>query len=1144
MKNCHVIVLLSAILFIATSICPAEGLPVLLKNQGCIQWSEIPAKGRIGAADPASDVAVTAALEQILAAQIAGPGSKEKSEGLESLFPSGCRVDRLEVTGGNVTILLDFPEKYLKAAIDDLEVEFFAKWMEGIARGVEGVKSIALKAKVPGASEYLPLPSFLPPPPTAPDKIPAEKSETSLKRAGQPPSPGQAQPTGALTGASIFLSPGHGWYWNTTSSRWVTQRGNTYNICEDHSNAESVFQNLCQYLWNAGARVYSCRERDLNSNQVIVDNGDPGFSVTGTWPTSTYTGSWYGTNYQYHDVSLTETATARWTPNIPEAGFYCVYIWWPYSSTRSTDAKYTIYHTGGSTEWIQNQTRDSSTWKCIGSYYFETGSNPATGSVILSDQGTNTSSHVVADAVRFGGGMGSLADPSGGGISGEPRWEESGRYYRVFMGNNVWSGTVSAMPSYADWECEDSWEGNGGTPDNDNAIYVSWHTNAYNGSVRGTSSFAYASGGWHQPFDGVPGGLELRNLIHAELMNDLDKGWESGWRDAGKTTAWFGEINPSYNNDMPASLHEIAFHDNASDANCIKDPNFRRIAARAVYQGIVKFYNQYFYSVKGNSEFDDDTLLPEPPTNLRVYNNGTGGAIVEWDAPSYDTGDGLIGDAAAGYRVYMSTHGKGFDNGVTVSGATQKEFTGLTVGNVYYFRVTATNDGGESFPTETLALRIRASGRPPVLIVSGFDRIDRHMNVVEGYYGGGDLHRGYLWKMNTYDYVIQHAKALAAAQWPPPGYGNTGIDFDSASNEAVIDSQVNLTDYYAVIWFTGEDAIYDNTFDTSEQSLVQSYLTGGGHLFVSGAEIGWDLDFYNNGRSFYEDYIHADYNADDAGIYSASGETGTIFEGVSLNFDDGTYIYDANYPDVILSKGGSQIAMSYGGAGGTSTRIDEFEEIGGWWDPNSSGQTNAHADSSFDIETTDTIVLNGNGCGELYYRWDTGNHIREYNADQPAFPVNSTFSIWVRGDNSGHQVRFNIRDTDVDIFGTDYETINFTGWQKFSYNTQTDFSNNWHTPGNGTLDGPDVAFDSIEVHKVASQDTGTLYFDDAYYTTTGSGGAGIQYTDSSYGYKIVYLGFPFETIVDESDRGDVMQKVMDFFNVAAVPVELSVFNME
>ena len=53
---------------------------------------------------------------------------------------------------------------------------------------------------------------------------------------------------------------------------------------------------------------------------------------------------------------------------------------------------------------------------------------------------------------------------------------------------------------------------------------------------------------------GVDGSLELMDAIHTELVGDLRADWDPAWQDRGEHTAYFGEVNPSHNPEMPATL--------------------------------------------------------------------------------------------------------------------------------------------------------------------------------------------------------------------------------------------------------------------------------------------------------------------------------------------------------------------------------------------------------------------------------------------------------------------------------------------------------------------------------------------------------------------------------------------------------------
>lgn len=817
---------------------------------------------------------VTALIEALLT----GPTTTESLDGIAGWFPTAS-LDDVVLRGTEVEIRLTVPATFLSTLNDTLSDAIHHAFSVTLDQ-VPDVLDLRLLARSESETEYHPLDSFtpvLPPVGPKPYEAPPDRS------AGQPGAPGQGQYAGSLSGKSVFLSQSHGWYYHSTYG-WITQRPNTNDIVEDFINAEAIDQYLIHYLWNAGAGAYTCRERDMNTAERIIDNGGTGYTDSGSWNTSTSVAGYYGSNYRTMPVAVGGGATATWTPSFSTAGTYAVYVWYTAASDRSTAARYTVSHAAGDTLVVQNQQRDGFTWTCLGFFYFDPAAPVERRRVTLSNQGSDTSKFVIADAARFGGGMGSI--PDGGSTSGRPRFEESGRYHAEFMGcSSCGTGTVTAMPRYAAWESE-SWE---------DSVYISWHTNAPDPG-RGTSSYIYTGGG-------VQNSAELQDYIHAEIINDIRAGYQSDWTDRGQHTASFGEVNPANNGEMPGLLLELAFHDTPADALCLKDPKFRMLSARAIYQGIVKFY-----AWKDGNQV---RLLPEPPINARVFNKTGGGIRVEWNAPPYNTGDGLLGDAATGYRVYLSTSNYGFQNAVTTTN-TYYETSAFSAGTTVFVRVAATNAGGESFPTPVLAVRVAALGlSAPLLIVDGFDRLDR-LALIPQYESsalGTDL-RMYLNRMNTYSYVVSHAVAVPA--W---------CTFDSCVNEAVAGGIVSLSAYQAVDWISGEESTVDETFSSTEQARIASFVDAGGNLFVSGPEIGWDLDAQGatSDRTFYNQKLKADYVLDDAGTYTVAAVSGSIFAGIAnFTFDNGSAIYDSEYPDVISALGGSQNALTYSGTSYTA----------------------------------------------------------------------------------------------------------------------------------------------------------------------------------------------------------------------------------
>jgi N-acetylmuramoyl-L-alanine amidase len=851
---------------------------------------------------------------------------------LQGSLPPGSRIEGVFVKDSAVVVRLELPEAYLySGGVTDESLEALSRRLDlGLQRFAE-LRQIHITARDPRDPQrrWRTLPSFLP-----------RFDRGSLIQDREPAQFGPSRPhvrrirdgaaSGALEGKLIFISQCHGWL--DSAGGWDTQRGITHGIVEDFVNPEAVNQFLLDYLRNAGADVFTLRESDLNTSLRIVDDADGvAFPQNGTYvetgPSGLFqdsggrgfrriTTSYSPTENPFDNggsdrlmtTAPAETARVTWTPDLPAAGFYNVYV--SYSrdgAARASDAHYIVRHTGGETHFRIDQERHGWTWVPLGRFHFEAGHDPERGSVVLAnDSAAEPGATVSADAVRFGGGFGDVRGEDSNTLSGRPRWEEGARSYTQYQGApaSVWAGgDVGARSKYA------AWEHFGG----EDSVYVSWHSNAFNGSARGTSSYIYSSNppdGSYDPNEAAPGSAELMNRIHDEIVQDIRAGWASGWQDRGYRSAYFGEVNPAYNNEMPSTLLEVAFHDNAQDAEALKDPRFRRLLARAIYQGIVK----YFAERDGIAA----KLLPEPPREPEAHGSGPGSVTVSWTEPVTDAA-GLYGDAAESYRVYLGTDGRGFDEGTPASGLSI-ELTGLEPGQTYYVRVTALNQGGESFPTETLAVRLPAASEPRLLLVGGFDRLDRALLVqTQEPELGGTVYRMFLDRMNRFDYLVEHAEALRGA----------AVALDSASNEAVGSGRVPLGPAApgAVLWQLGEESTADESLSAVEQARLQAYLESGGRLFISGAELAWDLDHLGSAadRSFYRDVLGSAYVADDAGVYSATGAPGSSLAGIpDIPFDDGTQgSYNVEYPDVLAPQGQALRCMNYsGGQSGACIQLD------------------------------------------------------------------------------------------------------------------------------------------------------------------------------------------------------------------------------
>ncbi len=309
------------------------------------------------------------------------------------------------------------------------------------------------------------------------------------------------------------------------------------------------------------------------------------------------------------------------------------------------------------------------------------------------------------------------------------------------------------------------------------------------------------------------------------------------------------------------------------------------------------------------------------------------GIQIAWDTPVAQAGSG----APTGYVIYLSTNGFGFGNPLGLGGGATLSytFTNLAAGVDYYFRVAATNAGGESLPSETVGCRRTSDpGALRVLVVNAFDRFDRTLAPrqtpsPQNYTppgNSGSMVRVIPRAINAFDYVVTYGRALAAA----------GVAFDSCQNEAVANNQVALTNYPIVIWACGNESTADETFSSTERDLVTAYLSGGGNLFVSGAEIAWDMDRPSGPgaakRNFLHNQLHAAYAADDAGTYTAAPDAGGIFAGRgNVTFDDGTRgIYWVQTPDVLTPYGpGATAALWYSGGSGGVAAVQYDGSAGG-----------------------------------------------------------------------------------------------------------------------------------------------------------------------------------------------------------------------
>jgi N-acetylmuramoyl-L-alanine amidase len=733
------------------------------------------------------------------------------------------------------------------------------------------------------------------------------------------------QPEGGLADKIVYLHAGHGYTADTAagaSGDWSFQRSEVSGteMIEDLGNYDQATF-LADYLFRAGATIVPLRPIGHQNNEVVLDNDDPGVSFVGSgWSDSSatvYYGSAGDVPYRFASTSATETNYARYTPNIPAAGFYPVYAWTRSGSDRATDQLYRVNHSGGITEVTINHRRVGSGLVYLGTYHFESGTG---GYVDISNRSNSAGSVVIADMIRFGNGMGDI--DRGAGVSTLSREDESGLYWvewhvdrsqgipeSEFRATTIdRDAAVSFSPRYAEYMNR---EADGALKDR---VFVSYHSNAAGG--RGVLGLY---NGNNDPATATPNQFLLANSLGAEVNNDMvaqNALWDPDWFDRGsgvtldRSDIEFGEINNlRINNEFDATIVEVAFHDNIPDSELMRQIIVRDAVARATYQGLIK----YFRAVDGNTT--SAVELPPPVTNVHAVSNAPGSVTISWTPP---VASAQAGGAPTGYRIYASINGFGFDGGTLAAGGATNTatLTGYDPTLPYYFKVVAVNVGGESHESEVLTV-LPSGGAKQVLVVNGFDRVERSLNFRQTLPPPNNtVDRVWPWYSNSRDYVAQVGAAIHAAK--------PGVHVASASNEAVISGSVDLTDYHTVVWILGEESTADETFNTTEQTKVEQFIAGGGNLFLSGAEIAWDLDRPSGptaaDRAFFENTLKGNYVSDDSNTYAVSATGGGIFAGLSnFAFDNGTLFYDSEWPDVINPQSGGVSALSYvGGSGGNA----------------------------------------------------------------------------------------------------------------------------------------------------------------------------------------------------------------------------------
>ncbi len=712
-------------------------------------------------------------------------------------------------------------------------------------------------------------------------------------------------PKKGMQNRHVAVSASHGRYFKNATGIWQWQRPYLYCTTEDLLTQTFVIPFLIPMLENAGAYVFTPRERDWQSTEVIVDNDTPVKNGTYMEHNGKYqwanAGSGFSLNKDvYHDNEnpfkqgtsrfthavnkKSQISTIKWIPDVPSDGQYGVYVSYFNSANNIPDATYEVCHKGIVTSFRVNQRMGGGTWVYIGTFDFEKG-RPDKNYVTL----TNYSNHegiVCADAVRLGGGMGNIVrgDSVKAEASGLPRYLECSRYYAQWNGMpyDIYS-SKNGTNDYADDINARSLMINyvaGGSPylPADSGLNVpielsvSVHTDA---GIAADSAYIGTLGIYTTDFNNglLAGGmnrLASRDLCD-RVMTQIETDMKSLYGDWKRRVMYDRNYSESREPQIPSMILEMFSHQNFRDLTMGHDPTFKFQMARAIYKAILK-YTSFQHGT-------DYVVQPLPIQDFYIQSDEEEHELTLHWSPQDDPLETTA--KPTGYIVYTQKGNCGFDNGTYVRST---HFTLQAEKDcMYAFKITAVNDGGESFPSEILTAMQAKHPRAKVLIMDGFQRLAGPQVILNdtmrgfdlsydpgvpygkfpGYCGNqmifakegetaglsGNERESQLMMGNTFDGCLTHGIAIMHTK---------NISFTSASRSAVEKNKISLNEYNIVDIILGlqkDDGYSLNkypSFTPELRNILKEYTRMRGGLLVSGAYMARDqrttegLEFLNN----------------------------------------------------------------------------------------------------------------------------------------------------------------------------------------------------------------------------------------------------------------------------------------------------------
>lgn len=567
--------------------------------------------------------------------------------------------------------------------------------------------------------------------------LPYKTGQVALTHLSNPWKPSQG-----LLGKNIALWNSHGLYYDKNNDKIRWQRPTLFGTVEDMLSTQIVLNYLLPMLRGAGAQVYMPRERDWHSEGVEL------------FSTKQLNNS---TTQQYSDTLI-------FKGNITNPDTYWVRVAYP-TGCKATKLQCEVKHGGVTTKYQINTTIGGDTWLYLDPLYIK-------DSIEVRFYNEADKKQWDITQVYVGGGCSVLEDNLPAFVDaavyylrqyGAPdsilyhqKPEKDNDYYDDLYGRSKWTNYLSGgsvvNPDYPgvgiplDLSLAIHTDAGVGTPD------------SLIGTLLVCTSDSLAPTGYNQLTNN-----DFANYALKQIVEDLRATFKIEWPSRG---IWHRSYVETRVPAVPALIVELLSHQNFADMRYAHHPAFQFTVARAIYKASLRYLSEMYGT--------GCVVQPLPITTFS--------AVLKEDSVQLSwkpAADKLEPSAfPTTYKVYIRKEDGSFDNGVLVKGTSCTLPIEKDV--LYRYKVTALNQGGESFPSEELSVCQVADAKGEALIINAFDRVSSpHYFVNEteaGFVHELDYGIPYHYDLSFVGHQYEFNQKVKYKNDSNPGWGASGRD--------------------------------------------------------------------------------------------------------------------------------------------------------------------------------------------------------------------------------------------------------------------------------------------------------------------------------------------------------------------------------